>query len=88
MFVPLEHCRIALGKSHTSPTNHQQNPSIGGYTVHVYCLYAAISVKLSQQQGKSSNMSAKGLSRKTSFIPETLPFIGFLLSLKLDHAFL
>ncbi len=33
-------------------------------------------------------MSAKGLSGKTSFIPETLPFIGFPLSLKLDLVFL
>ncbi len=33
-------------------------------------------------------MSANGLSGKTSFIPETLPFIGVPLSLKLDLAFL
>ena len=33
-----------------------------------------------------SNMRAKGLSGKTSFIPETLPLIGFQLSLKLDLA--
>ncbi len=29
-------------------------------------------------------MSAKGLSGKTSFIPNTLPFIGFLLSIELN----
>ena len=45
-------------------------------------------LRLSRRKGKRSNMSAKGLSGKSSFIPETLPFIGFPLSFKLDLAFL
>ncbi len=45
-------------------------------------------LRLSPRQGKRSNMSAKGLSGKTSFIPEILPLIGVPLSLKLGLAFL
>ena len=46
-------------------------------------------LRLSRRQGKRSNMSAKGLSGKTNFIPEyIIPFIDFPLSLKLDLAFL
>ena len=50
--------------------------------------YTAIPIiRLSRRQGERSNMSAKGLSGKTSFIRETLPFIGVPLSLKLGLAF-
>ncbi len=35
-----------------------------------------------------SNMSAKGLSGMTSFIPEYLPFIGLPLSLKIRSCYL
>ena len=46
-----------------------------------------IQLRLSHRKGKRSNTSAKGLLGMTSFIPETLPFIGFPLILKLNLAF-
>ncbi len=44
-------------------------------------------LRLSRRKGKRSNMSAKGLSGKTSFIPEYITIRTFS-SLKLDLAFL
>ena len=57
-------------------------PTGSSYEIQLFQL------RLSRGKGKRSNMSAKGLSGKTSFIPKTLPFIGFPLSLKLDLVFL
>ena len=54
------------------------------------CMYTAISIKVvPKKKEKVEYMSAKGLSGKTIVLfPNTLPFIGFPLSLKLDLAFL
>ena len=45
-------------------------------------------LRLSRRQGKRLNMSAKGLSGKTSFIPEYITIHRSQLGLKLDLAFL
>ena len=43
--------------------------------------YTAISIKVVLKKRKRSNMSAKGFSASLVLFPNTLPFIGFPLSL-------
>ncbi len=45
-------------------------------------------LRLSRRKGKKSNMSAKGLSRKTSFIPEYITIHRFSTKFKIRSCFL
>ena len=45
-------------------------------------------LRLSRRQGKRSNMSAKGLSGKTSFIPEYIAIHRFSTKFKIRPCFL
>ncbi len=51
-------------------------------------LSVSITVRLSRRQGKRSNMSAKGLSGKTSFIPEYITVHRFSTKFKIKSWFL
>ncbi len=49
---------------------------------------AAISIKVVLKEGERSNMSAKGLSEKTSFIPEYITIHRFSTKFKIKSCFL
>ena len=51
-------------------------------------IVTSTSIKVVPKKGKRSNMSAKGLSGKISFIPEYITIHRFSTKFKLDLAFL
>ena len=59
--------------------------------INIACRFKTIQLfqlRLSRRKGKRLNMSAKGLSGKTSFIPEYITIHRFSTKFKLDLAFL